>query len=389
MIIQSMSMTQPLRKLGISIQPSGKTRRPVAEVEASAAPKKESNEFNTHESVAFGGLQLLDFDQAYLLNKTLPRQKHDLNPDLIKESHLLNALSHLGAEIDLDRALNIQSQAASIVQRIRQQTPIAEDTQLLLVIEGAFGTIELDLEKLQPEHLSVAFAAGLAQSPSEQIEVSHQQIAGLNHKIRSQMRFTTSVAEAQRWLNLSQAAGLKLPEFLQAALGYNPLDQEQSVRYFLNETQNAEISKNPETLALERLIAERVAALVAEANALGDLLELAPQPDSPDVLELLRAFMAIFKQLDLDLKALLKPQLEKQNFDRQVLAQFATQLQARLKISSDFLDQLQAQPTDRLGILVTHYRQDLAARLSLIQQSALSTEEQQIIAGSRELLLAA
>ncbi|MBF2051835.1 MAG: hypothetical protein IGS03_00045 [Candidatus Sericytochromatia bacterium] len=129
------------------------------------------------------------------------------------------------------------------------------------------------------------------------------------------------------------------------------------MRSLLQQSEQAESSERSHPA----LLSERTLALIEAANRLGESLELAPQPDSPDVLELLRAFMAILRQLERDMAALQKAQNQDDKLERKLLADFARRQRADLHFHEDQLQFLDLTAQQRLMLGLNHSLQRLEA----------------------------
>ncbi|MGV3523658.1 MAG: hypothetical protein ACO1RX_05505 [Candidatus Sericytochromatia bacterium] len=302
------------------------------------------------------GLQLLDLDRAYLVS---PSEKAAIPLPALNQSHLLQALQQMGQRVDLEHALTLHHCAHRLIQDLLSPE---QEAPLILRLEGAFGDIELELARLEPDSLRAAFAQGLTQAP-EQVAASHQEWASLSHRIRA--GFGTESARAvprlEHWLQAISETPFELARFFEQALGFHPLNEQASVRHLLSEL--AETVPGEETReTLENRLAERVATLIALADELEATLELAPRPDSPDVSALLQFFLRILEQVQADQAELLRLGQAKEQLDRHLLAQFAERLHRQLRHHQEQLSSLDVSGHARLQVLIEQSLQEVSAR---------------------------
>lgn len=184
---------------------------------------------------------------------------------------LLGALHQVGEQFNLENALYLHEHTAAWVHDIKEGMGIPEktDTTHRLFLQSSVGDIELDLAQLNPERLQDVFAEALAQLASADLQTQYAAL-GSYHAISE---------------------------------GFNP------------------------SSALDQKAAE----LIEIANQLENKLVLAPSPDSPDILMLLRAFREIIEQLDIDVTAIQKKQSTLKRETQKITDTFAEQLQIRLR----------------------------------------------------------
>lgn len=349
------SLGPRLQDMGIQLRP-GTSSQPSAR--ASATPASSSAE--PQESLSLAGLQLVDLGKAYLVVEDQQEQPFEIDLQRLNPEKLMQSLQQLGNARNLGAALDVQNQVSELVQAMRQAHNLPDTPQenLKVIIEGAFGSLELDLSKLNPEALQSLFAEDLASQSSQNLQAQHQQLAGLSHMIRAGFSDSAELdlAQARQWVDLAQQS-LGLLDFISQLLGYNPLNEEQAVRALLQQSDTPN-SSDPASVAL---LSERTLALIEAANRLGESLELAPQPDSPDVLELLRAFLAILRQLEHDMAALQAEQNQNSKLERQLLADFSRRQRADLQFHQDQLQSLDMTAQQRLMLGLNHSLQRLEA----------------------------
>ncbi len=182
---------------------------------------------------------------------------------------LLQALHQVGKNFNQENALRLHADTQRWVNEITQQMNLPEDTSYGLSLTGAFGEIELDLEQLQPRRIRAVFNALLAGLNAENLRQNHGLLGDHTHIL----------------------AGLSVPA---------------------NEGE------------------QKAQELIALANALEQELTLSPTPDSPDILILLRAFLDILRQLDIDMNALQEDLAVQALQAKKMGDDFALQLRSRL-----------------------------------------------------------
>lgn len=182
---------------------------------------------------------------------------------------LLQALHQVGENFNQENALRLHADTQRWVNEITQQMNLPEDTPYGLSLKGSFGEIELDLEQLQPRRIRAVFNELLAGLNAEDLRQNHELLGDHTHIL----------------------AGLSAP----ASEGE-----------------------------------QKTQELIALANALEQELTLSPTPDSPDILILLRAFLDILRQLDIDMSALQEGLAAQALQAKKIGDDFALQLRSRL-----------------------------------------------------------
>lgn len=320
-------------------------------------------EMKPQESFELQGLQLLDFESAVLV--TDDDARIELDREILNQGQLLSSLKRVAENIDFDAAMALHRDAQSLIQSMRSQQDVSFEQARAVEITGAFGTILLDLEKLQPETLRQLFSQQL-EAQRDNLQDSHQSVSSLSQRIRAGFD-TEHKGRAQQLL---QTYGQDMPvdSFLHKALGFAPLNQEATVRHLFQNlgarAQDAELQA--------QLIQERVNALIESANRLEAELELAPTPDSPDIVELFRQFLNIFRQLDADIAAIMVELDAKRKFERKLLGDFAKNMQAQAQYHAGQLEDIAQRQHQRVRAhlaLNLHY---LKAAFELTQQHATS-----------------
>lgn len=126
-------------------------------------------------------------------------------------------------------------------------------------------------------------------------------------KVTSMVSQTAALAAEQQKVNQKQKEPVKPADNTKSDPAANSALN--SLSQMLGAANNEPASVDAKQAELQKMAAEisaKVNALVAEANALEDQLNLAPTPDSVDVGELLAAFKDIIAQLTEDMNALQK-----------------------------------------------------------------------------------
>lgn len=366
MPIQEITSTGPsLHHIGIHVQRAGKTA-----AGGQAMPEQGSDGIDQQERLTLAGLQLVSFEQAYVVVPGANQGPLKIDPKRFSSDPLLQSLQQIGKRLDLDAAMDLHQAASSLIASMRQQGELPQsEGPIKLVLAGAFGEIELELDRLQPSALREAFSSGLQEQPRQDLQSIHGQLSTLSQMVRAGFDAHDGAGQLADWIEAVMAPSFELGDFFNQSLGYNPLNQESSVRSLLHGMQSgAETQDADQQKRLAQLLREKVDALVEAANRLEDQLELAPAPDSPDILDLLRAFQAILRQLDLDIYKLLKSQNDLKQFERKLLGQFAERLHRDLDFHKSELDGLHQSHARRLQLLIDQARTQVEAKLWLSRQ---------------------
>lgn len=350
MRISDVTNTPLLRQIGVNYQV--RTQVSVGEAPASLAPQ-ESFELSDLDPNAVQAVYAASQGSAPVAVDPLNRQS------------LLQALQQVGQQVNLQNALAVQAAAAEIIASIRSQGGSVGQT---LSIQGAFGQIELDLEKLQPERLRAAFAAQLGvQSPGSLI-ANFQAVSSLTQQIRSEFA-PTDFGRVSQLLGIAQSPRFEIQNLVTAAFGFNALNQGASVAAL-----QAGLTAVPDDAVkkLQAELAEKVQRLVNQANLLAETLEINPNLEAPDVGELIHSFLLIFAQLDADLNAIVDAQIKAKNFERKILAEFAAALQRSLSLKPQDREKLDTSYTERIKWVIEQQLQAIKSRLGVISQTPLS-----------------
>lgn len=270
MQIRALNKTAPIwnqefRQIGVKI-----TSRPAPSVEASLSPEEllAQHHVNT--------VQLRHFSKAdpsqVLREDEIPLEEGGH----IHLDNLLEALHETNNHFNLENALALHGQTQNWVNEIKQSMLLEtepKETHYGLHLSGDFGSIEIDLDALQPHKLIAFFLETLGQYSDDELQQQYQ------------------------------------------ALGHH---QTVSSAFLENTIQGAALD-------------EKAQELIHIANALEAELALAPTPDSPNILELLRTFLDILQQLDHDLRSLQNEQHKIEHQNKKISDDFSVQLQERLR----------------------------------------------------------
>ncbi|PKL80557.1 MAG: hypothetical protein CVV27_00270 [Candidatus Melainabacteria bacterium HGW-Melainabacteria-1] len=359
-----------LRSLGIRVQ---------SNIETETAG---TADIDQAERLTLVGLQLQQFEQAYLVRPGTTAQPLVIDPSQFDADRLIGSLQRIGRQVDLDTALELHGAASSLIAGIRQLEGLsgeaAEDPDLTLVLAGPFGEIQLNLARLDPAALRTAFSSGLQEQANSELQAVHSQLGPLSQQVRAGFG-PEDDPQIDSWMAASKAVEFKPEAFFEKTLGYHPLHEESGVRHLLSMlSQSRDLPDlNPEMLANRAegmLLADKARALIEAANQLEAELELAPAPDSPDVLDLLKAFLAIIRQVDQDINALLKQQSKLKQFERKLLSQFAERLHRNLRLYGEKLELLQDSGQERLKLLTDQRMNEVRAKFWLASQGNASQE---------------
>lgn len=207
---------------------------------------------------------------------SLPGEAEDYTdipvPQDIHLDKLLQALHQVGEHFNQENALRLHSHTKNWVKAITAPMNLPHDTHCGLSLKGTFGEIELDLAQLDPQKIQHFFVNSLAHCNTESLRQQYAQLG--DHTLIS-----TGFSESEK-----------------------PSEADQKAQ-----------------------------TLIALADALEQKLDLAPNADHPDILSLLKDFLHILRQLELDSRALQKNQQTQALQAKKISDHFSQQLQSRCK----------------------------------------------------------
>lgn len=399
-----------LSHLGIRVQTLSQSEGAAERVKAADEPSADR----------FGhqALSQLSSDLSVRLFAFSPGATASLAVADLNAGRLLEALRKVGDRLDFNSALRLHAAASELVASIRSRHGLTPESPVQLQLEGAFGRIEIDTARLEPEALKRTLDAGLNQQPAPDLLTAHGQLAGLSQQIRA--GFPQAGDTSRSWVS-----ALKMPDFQPASfftqtLGFNPLEQQSSVSHLLagippqaprtsplsglaaaralpeqrgpgpkahqipqaqgEVSPLSDLERHHQTaLAAGEELAAKSEKLIAVANELERKLDLSPSVEAPDVLKLLRSFQNIIRQLDTDIGQILHRQTQHKQFEHKLLAQFSEQLQSNLRFNKDRQDALQNSGAERLRLLVSQSLVLLRAKVWLAQASGAGPQLQQTL----------
>lgn len=351
-----------LSQIGIHVQQASKQSPVSSPVNDLEHPREEVN---------LSGLQLQDFDQAYVIHADGEANSFPLDPKLLQKSRLLDSLKQVHKQTNLETALKVNTHANELISAMRKAHGFNQETTVKIIITGVFGNLELDLKKLRPEALRQAFDDNMLQHNQNTLQVNHSNLATLAQRVRAGFGTSRQASQewASEWLQLIQDPRLNLEELLAMALGFNPLNEEEAVRALLHELSDSSKSATPKIS-----LSEAVTTLIELANQLEQELDLAPIPNTVSVIELLREFLAIIQQLDQDIYAIIQEQSRHQKLERKSLAFYAEQLHRNLHFHQEELNQLQQSGHDKLILLIHQAIVHTQARSGLALDNPVAQE---------------
>lgn len=260
---------QELRQIGVKI-----TSKPAPVAKESLSPELSPEELLAQHQV--NTVQLRHFTKAespqLLREDEIPLEEGGQ----IHLDNLLEALHETSNHFNLENALALHGQTQEWVNDIKQNMFLgtaSHDTTYGLHLSGDFGSIEIDLDALQPHKLIAFFLETLGQYSDDELQ-QHYSALGSHQTVSS--------------------------AFLENTIQGATLD-------------------------------EKAQELIHIANTLEAELSLAPTPDSPDILELLHEFLTLLQQLDHDLRSIQDHQQKIEHQNKKISDSFSTQLQERLR----------------------------------------------------------
>lgn len=350
MKIQPTSLTSEgglqLQNIGVKIQALSSENKPIASIDQ-------------QEQLTLAGLQLHQFESAYVVLPGARKTPLSIQPEALSSSRLLESLQKVGSQVDLDSALELHNAASSLIASIRSQ---AEPAPSELVLTGAFGKIVLDLDKLKPDALRSAFSKGLQNLPDTELKQMHSQLANLTEQIRAGFKPSTQseTLSVQNWVQSALKTDHTPESFNQFLFGSRTQVLNGSLEDFLFVLNQLIISQKAQTHnkpsdkvnSLEQELTAKSSKLIQLANQLEASLELAPQVDSPAILELLGQFLEILQQLETELGQIFKQLANNQQVADELQKRFSERLTENLQFHQNELSALQDSGHNRLKLLI-------------------------------------
>ncbi len=340
--LSSLSETSlQLQNIGVKIHALQSENDPIASIDQ-------------QEQLTLAGLQLHQFDSAYVVLPGARKIPLSINPEALSSTRLLESLQQIGNKVDLDSALELHHAASSLIASIRSQTdPVPAE----LVLAGAFGEIVLDLAQLQPDSLRKAFSTGLQKQPDTGLQHMHGQLADLAGQIRAgfEPRSKSETLSVQNWIHSALKTDHTPESFNHFLFGSRNQMLNGSLENFLFVlSQNTQEHNKPsdKVNSQQQKLAAQSNELIKLANQLEASLELAPRVDSPDILELLAQFLEILKQHEAELAQLFKQLASNNQIADELQKRFSERLTENLRFHQDELAALQGSGHDRLKLLI-------------------------------------
>ncbi|MGE3727449.1 MAG: hypothetical protein AB7I41_17955 [Candidatus Sericytochromatia bacterium] len=272
--------------------------------------------------------------------------------ELPNREQLLNSLQR--AEINIEAAQSFVGEVGNLLSDLRSLYGLPEHSQAYLLIETAQETLMLDPQRLDPHSLFNAFSAAKAQLNPQELQANHLALADLAAEAVAGMRSDPPEmpkTSAEEPLFFARALTDSSPErFLTQLQSFQVPSAEALVQAWLSQVQASPSGGDPEnpTGPSGSSLGSDTEALIQRANALEEGLNLAPKPNSPDIVELFRAFLKIFVELDLALNAIAANLDYNRKEKAGILAEFGQQLQENMRLSREKLDKLRQEAHEQL-----------------------------------------
>lgn len=294
-------------------------------------------------------------------------QAQEIEFELPQREKLLNSLKL--AELNVEAAQNFVSEVDSLLSDLRSQYGLPEQSQAYLLIVTAQETFKLDPLLLDPQALFSAFSAAKAQLSPQELQANHSVLADLAAQAVAGMRSELNPNEMPALSPDLLFAPDRLAETPEAFLRQLQLFQVPSREALLQSWLN-QVPDNPgeDTGFTGATLSSETEELIRRANALEEGLNLAPKPNSPDIVELFRAFIQIFKDLDLALNAIAAHLDYKRKEKAQFVADFGEQLQASMRLTREKLDQLRLEAHEELREGLELLKKQLGFQAALLCQ---------------------
>lgn len=351
-----------LRHIGISIQP-----------DVSAG-----TDIDQQERLTLAGLQLQEFDSAYVVRPGAMRTALVLEPGQLSASGLLQSLQQIGRRLDLDTALELHGAASALVNAIRDQDDLP--SPMVLVLSGPFGEISLDLDRLEPDALRQAFSNRLEVKPSTELQAVHSQLAPLTELVRAGFDAgDTAPDEARNWIQAAKSDIQDPAAFYQLARGSgSPLGNNRfALLIQALRMQSLTSAPTPEEIYLpgahDSLLAslsDKLLRLIQAADELEAALDLAPHVDGPDIMDLIRSFQEILRQLDHDFSLINKSLAQDEQLADELQTRFAERLGENQRFHQNELTALQGSSKERLRLLVKKALDQAEAEVELAKAAS-------------------
>ncbi len=291
--------------------------------------------------------------------------------ELPNREKLLNSL--MRAEINIEAAQSFIGEVGNLLSDLRSQYGLPEQSQAYLLIETAQETLMLDPQRLDPHSLFSAFSSAKAQLNPQELQANHSALADLAAEAVAGMRSEPTEVSANGLFSGPALADSNPEDFLARLKSFQVPPAEDLVQTWLSQVYslpgpgNAGDPENPEGPSGSGLGSD-TEELIRRANALEEGLNLAPKPNSPDIVELFRAFLKIFNDLDLALNAIAASQDFKRKEKADILAEFGEQLQANMRLSREKLDKLRLEAHEQLQEGLDLLKKQLGAQAALLVQ---------------------
>ncbi|PIQ25283.1 hypothetical protein COW36_19885 [bacterium (Candidatus Blackallbacteria) CG17_big_fil_post_rev_8_21_14_2_50_48_46] len=269
----------------------------------------------------------------------------EIGMEHLNQAHLLQALQN--AETNLQGAQTFVKEVEDLLATLKSEYGIAPNQATRLKIETSQAPLWIDPQALNPERLMETFVQARSLLDLSSLQTNHQALAPLAATVLEQMRSTLpNVQQAEAWLE-----SLNNPDFPSSWIQALQKGLQAQKNQRASSLQGLEENPGQDSPAAPAWgLSAEAEALIQLANALEENLELAPTPNSPDVLELFRAFAKIFENLDFALNQLILAQEAKLKEKKNLLADFSETLWQNQKYSQAKLDQLHLQVHERFRI---------------------------------------
>lgn len=366
---------------------SASTATETVAVESSPSKDTSPAEISPEESLVLHALNPATWLSARMVvAENVDSSSQEIEFELPNREKLLNSL--MQAEINIEAAQSFIGEVGNLLSDLRSQYGLPEHSQAYLLIETTQETLMLDPQRLDPLSLFSAFSSAKAQLNPQELQANHSALADLAAQAVAGMRSEPSdLSDGSPPLLFSgfDLTGSSPEDFLTQLQTFEVPSAQTLTEGWLTRlrslpsTANAGVPESPEAPSdsgqdseMGSGLGSDTEELIRRANALEEGLNLAPKPNSPDILELFRAFLKIFLELDLALNEIAATQDFKRKEKAGILAEFGEQLQANMRLSREKLNKLRLEAHEELREGLDLLKKQLGAQAALLSQTDLA-----------------
>jgi hypothetical protein len=350
----------------------------------STHPASASTELAPQESVLMQRLQTEAWQPSHVRVEQADGSPLQIEVEQLNRNQLLSSLYHMARNFNVESATALQSSVQELLHTMRSQQNLPHEAKTFLVLTAEDGTeIHIDTATLARENLLQAFTTSAEQLTPAMMQATHHALGEMAVELTESFRSQRETPPPALWEQFQHLTDENRPfeanAFTQSLLGFDPFNEEQSVLHLFQEiaeprrfTQSyvpVQEQADLEGLQLDPALfnlSEQTLALIRAADALEATLNLAPKPNSPDVLSLFRQFAEIVRELDIAMNELLTQEADRLKRDRGILKGFAEQLHRSHNYQQEALNQLHNNARERFRYGLHKILDKLFTKVSLV-----------------------